>query len=180
MKKMASLVLGLCSAAFALIGVFAAVSSVGASEPTPPGSATISAAEREARAMMARQQLMDIQKTVTFKARFPSSVPAGYAYDRVIWDSGKSNSGFEVHLVGTNSTVPDAKFIEAPAVTGAYEDTLTLPGLVPVALSSGSWMAYQKPENPWKGMWILTTIQDGVHMEVDGPRDIAMAIAGQM
>jgi hypothetical protein len=174
--------LGLLAAGvFAFLGLYSAVSA-GAFGGASPGaqSSTISPDERAARDQLARQALLSIQATSAFAVRLPASLPAGYTYDRVMWDSSRPEVGFAAWLAGPDSTTPPVQLLEAPYVAGAPKSTLNLPGLTPLALVSGSWQMLQKSDQPGKGLWILVSVQSGVQIEVDGPPTAAVAIANQV
>lgn len=170
----------LAAGAFAILGVVAAASTSGVNSAAIH-TQSISPEERAARDQLARQELTAIQAKSTFKVLLPASLPTGYTYDRVMWDSSRPEFGFTVWFVGPDPSAPyGLQLIEAPYVPGAPKQTLQLPGLTPIPLQSGTWQMLQKADEPGKGLWILVTVQNGVQIEVDGEKAAAVAIAGQV
>jgi hypothetical protein len=174
----AKLLIVLAAVTAATLAVLISVSTSGAASPPP--SPRVSQAERASRDSSARGELGRIQTVSAFGVRVPASLPSGYTFDRVIWDPAKPQNGFDAWLLGPDPSVRDVHIVEAPAVANASKNTLALPGLIPVTLRSGTWHALQKPQEPWKGMWIFAIVQNGVHIEVDGPRQAAIAVAEQI
>ncbi len=171
----------LAAGTFAVVGVYSAASAGGFASSGQSPLSVISPDERAARDQMARQELSSIQAASAFAVRLPSTLPVGDTYDRVMWESAKPEFGFAVWFLGPDSgTFQQMQLIEAPFVAGAAKDTLNLPGLTSISLRSGDWKMLQKPDEPGKGLWILVTVQDGVHIEVDGQHDPVITIADQV
>lgn len=175
-------VLGLAAAVtFAFLGLLSAMSASGMVASGARSQSAISPDERAARDQMARQELLSLQGASQFTVRLPSILPAGFTYDRVMWDSSNPEHGFAVWFLGPDGSAGyGLQLIEAPFVRGAPKDTLNLPGLTPMSLQSGNWQMLQKADDPGKGLWILVTIQNGLHIEVDGEKDPALLIANQV
>lgn len=168
----------------ALTGVLVLVAvthAAGASQtpPVPVSAPQLSAGERAMRDSSARQDMANIATTSTFHTRLPAAPPAGYIYDHVTWDPAHPEQGFAIWMQPVASDVRGIHITEAPDVPTAAKDTLKLSGLTPVNLQNGRWMAIQKPDEPWQGLWIYATVLDGVHIEVDGmDRGTVSSVAG--
>lgn len=154
-------------------------SGAGAMVRNVGSDSSLSPEEQSARDKEARRQLAEIARKAPFHARLHISVPSGYLYDRVIWEPAHPERGFSVWMRQVISDGRTIHIIEAPEMPNAPKNTLRLPSLKPVDLQNGRWMVLQKPDEPWRGLWIFVTVFDGVHIEVAGAdRTAVESVAG--
>lgn len=181
MTSRSRLILVTLSLGAAAISAFLAASglSVGASVPVAPNG--MSQAELQALDTTARNDIVEVKGSIRFHGRFPPGLPAGYYYTHVVFERGHPEQGFAIWMQEANASDRGIHIIEAPEVPNAAKDTLNLPNLVPVPLRNGTWMTMQKPDDPWRGLWIYAIVLDGVHIEVDGAdRTLVQSVAASL
>ena len=125
--------------------------------------------------------LAQVGASAGFHARLPVGPPSGYYYEHVVWEPAHPERGLAIWMQRLNATDRGIHIIEAPNVPTAAKNTLNLPNLTPVGLANGRWMVLQKPDEPYRGLWIYATVLNGVHIEVDGAdRSLVELIAGHL
>lgn len=175
------LILVCLAAACAVLGVTITSSGLSLGANSPPSGPALSQTEVQDLDTKARQDLLEVRSMVHFHARFPEAPPSGYYYTHVVFDRGHQEHGFAIWMQEPGSSDRGIHIIEAPNLPGSSKDTLTLPNLSPIALPNGTWMTLQKPDEPWRGLWIYAIVLNGVHIEVDGAnRTLVESVAGSL
>jgi hypothetical protein len=164
-----------------VLAVGAVLSQVSAPPASSAGGPQLSAAERSARDVVARNDLAAVKERSPYPTRLPSGPPAGYLYDRVIWDPARPEQGFSIWMRRPGDERQWIHMIESPAIPADPKNTLRRPELTAVELQNGRWMAMRKPDAPWRGLWIFAAVRDGVQIEVDGTdRSAVEVVAGAL
>jgi hypothetical protein len=127
----------LAALAVGLVAIVTQFATSGASNPIGSSRvASLSADERASRDRQARIDIDQLNGSLLWHPRFPTELPAGYTYDRVIWHSDHPEFGFEIFI-----SAPDGSTNRAIHLTRIFHEggphQISEP--IGVIMGRGSW-----------------------------------------